>query len=181
MCFDCSAIGKSQAIFRTKIQLYNTKIQTKMKFIKLTLNDGRSIFINPEKITDIIEKKDKTNGSFVSCGENNTADVKETAEEIVQQIESLFIEIRGVEIDTVDFDLQYLGNPERQGTDLKRFIECLDRINFPKIDFLHFDDFIVLSSTANGFSVDFIFDREEIFKEMKVRKGKELLMQQVRK
>lgn len=70
-----------------------------MKFIKLTLNDGRSIFINPEKITDIIEKKDKTNGSFVSCGENNTADVKETAEEIVQQIESLFIEIRSVDIE----------------------------------------------------------------------------------
>ena len=127
-----------------------------MNFIKLTLNDGRRILINPEKVTDIIEKKDKINGSFVSCGENNTSDVKETAEEIIQQI-------------------------ERQGTDLKRFIECLDRINFPKIDFLHFDDFIVLSSTANGISVDFIFDREEIFKEMKVRKGKELLMQQVRK
>ena len=127
-----------------------------MNFIKLTLNDGRRILINPEKVTDIIEKKDKINGSFVSCGEKNTSDVKETAEEIIQQI-------------------------ERQGTDLKRFIECLDRINFPKIDFLHFDDFIVLSSPANGISVDFIFDREEIFKEMKVRKGKELLMQQVRK
>lgn len=127
-------------------------MKTKMKLIRLTLNDGRNILINPEKIMDIIEKKDKTNGSFVSCGENNTADVKETAEDT-----------------------------ERQGTDLKRFIKCLDRINFPKIDFLHFDDFIVLSSTANGISVDFIFDREEIFKEMKVRKGKELLMQQVRK
>ena len=95
-----------------------------MKFIKLTLNDGRSIFINPKKITDIIEKKDKTNGSFVSCGENNTADVKETAEEIVQQIESLFIEIRGVDIEELklkDIELieDYLNTVELKYNVLK--------------------------------------------------------------
>ena len=56
-----------------------------MKFIKLTLKDGRDVFVNTKKITDIIRQNGE--GSFVTMGGKNTTTVKESPEQIFILIE----------------------------------------------------------------------------------------------
>ena len=56
-----------------------------MKFIKLTLKDGRDVFVNTKKITEIIRQNSE--GSFITMGGKNIATVKESPEQIFVLIE----------------------------------------------------------------------------------------------
>ena len=56
-----------------------------MKFIKLTLKDGRDVFVNTKKITEIIRQNSE--GSFITMGGKNFVTVKESPEQIFVLIE----------------------------------------------------------------------------------------------
>ena len=56
-----------------------------MKFIKLTLKDGRDVFVNYEKISDIIRQN--VEGSFVTLTGENCLTVKQSPEQIFILIE----------------------------------------------------------------------------------------------
>ena len=80
-----------------------------MKFIKLTLeNTGNETFVNAEKITDF-QINSKGTATTVVFGKDEYFFVKETPEEILEQIKSLDVElelIQGVEMkaESTEFD-----------------------------------------------------------------------------
>jgi len=75
-----------------------------MIFIKLTLQDGREIWVNPARITDISKQIEK-DGSMICSGGESGFNVTESPEEIISKIQENSLElelIEGVEVSGYD-------------------------------------------------------------------------------
>ena len=127
-----------------------------MKFIKLTLKDGRDVFVFIDKLTDII-RKEKSEGSFVSYVGNDGISVTESPEEILQKIEEVSVEfelIEGVEVKT-----------EEPLTD----VEEIERIfNLMGVQFQGWkspvgDNYIEISDRRKGQTAQFIFRNQKFY------------------
>lgn len=85
-----------------------------MKFIKLTLQDGREIYVNPDKISDFSKQIDNERTLISGCSEYGFY-VKESPEKIIQKIQEHSIELQlidSVEVSNGNFEkeLSFLIN-----------------------------------------------------------------------
>ena len=97
-----------------------------MKFIKLTLeNTGNETFVNAEKITDF-QINSKGTATTVAFGKDEYFFVKETPEEILEQIKSLDVELIEGELKEFSYELNYLQSPKSEND----FIEKMNVRDF---------------------------------------------------
>ena len=97
-----------------------------MKFIKLTLeNTGNETFVNAEKITDF-QINSKGTATTIAFGKDEYFFVKETPEEILEQIKSLDVELIEGKLKEFSYELNYLQSPKSEND----FIEKMNVRDF---------------------------------------------------